>query len=113
MQFKRVKLPMVHENNGEDSILFRGIRLGQTVEKPEDSETCQKTVRIYRTAKGPFLVYVTFNSISGDLYFSDYVKTDSLDPGEVRSALKKAEAYPGACYSRAIYKSLRSLEKLR
>ena len=36
-------------------------KAGQSVEKPEDSETYQKAVSIYRTADSHFLAYVTFN----------------------------------------------------
>ncbi|MBS3792706.1 hypothetical protein KGY77_08700, partial [Candidatus Bipolaricaulota bacterium] len=75
MEFERVKLPTVREKSKENSIMFKGVRLGQTKERPEEFETYQKTVRIYRTAEGPFLVYVTFNSMNGELYLSDYVKT--------------------------------------
>ena len=52
MEFERVKLATVREKNEEDSIMFKGIRLCQTRERPEEFETYQKTVRIYRTAGG-------------------------------------------------------------
>ncbi len=112
MQFQPISLAIVQKNDENRNIRFEGVPLGRAVDKKTDSDSYQANVEIYGSKEGAFVIYVSYREQSGEINRAEAVKTDSLDLGDVRAALKRADVYPGPIYSEAVYHSFKSLELL-
>lgn len=112
MQFQPITLARVTAKGKTGVVKFKGRPLGRSLDKPTNSVRYQKSVEIYLTEEGSFIIYVTYQDKDGDFALADFAETKTLDLGTVIFALKEAGIYPGPMFSEAIYHSFDTLELL-
>jgi len=112
VRYEPIKLTLRTKGGGEGEVGFIGSALGRTTGHRISFDFYRQGTEIYRTRKGNYITYFYFRGDGGKIQLADYVRTESLDLGAIRSALKAAGIYPGPSYSEAVYNSLESIEFL-
>jgi len=113
MEFEKIRLTIRTENGHEGAIKFRGRPLGRTVGNMVKRYMYSEGTEIYQLKEGGFLVYVFRRNYKRDEQLADFVKTDNLKFGEIRSALKRADLYPGPCFAEALFHSFGVMERIK
>ena len=112
MKYELIKLTLRTKGGGEGEVEFIGSALGRTTGHRVSYDFYKQGTQIYQTRKGNYITYFYFRGDGGKIQLADYVRTESLKLGAVRSALKEASIYPGPSFSEAIYNALQSIQFL-